>query len=113
MSDSSKRRLKCSSCGARKAQIYGVSIGRYFIIHCPSCNRQIQSKACYDLDMKNIKKVKAELIESWHQIKVCRHPEHKPPSHIVLEPGCYEHECPWCGLKQIINVPMRPMLWEA
>ena len=29
----------------------------------------------------------------------CRHPEHNPPTHIVLEPGEYEHTCPGCGEK--------------
>jgi hypothetical protein len=28
---------------------------------------------------------------------VCRHPNHKPPSMIVLSPGTYEHTCPGCG----------------
>lgn len=32
----------------------------------------------------------------------CQHPEHKPPSMLVLEPGAYEHECPGCHAKQII-----------
>ena len=27
----------------------------------------------------------------------CRHPEHDPPSMIVLPPGKYEHTCPGCG----------------
>lgn len=29
--------------------------------------------------------------------KACRHPEHNPPSHIVLETGIYEYTCPGCG----------------
>jgi hypothetical protein len=29
----------------------------------------------------------------------CRHPEHNPPTRIVLEPGTYEHTCPGCGYK--------------
>lgn len=27
----------------------------------------------------------------------CLHPEHNPPSMIVLSPGVYEHTCPGCG----------------
>lgn len=27
----------------------------------------------------------------------CFHPEHNPPTMIVLEPGVYEHTCPNCG----------------
>ena len=27
----------------------------------------------------------------------CMHPGHGPPSHIVLEPGTYQHTCPGCG----------------
>lgn len=37
--------------------------------------------------------------------KPCLHPEHNPPSHIVLEPGTYEHTCPGCGYKTIFEVP--------
>jgi hypothetical protein len=29
--------------------------------------------------------------------KICRHPEHNPPTMIVLSPGVYEHTCPGCG----------------
>jgi hypothetical protein len=28
--------------------------------------------------------------------KFCNHPEHNPPSMIVLPPGVYEHTCPGC-----------------
>ena len=38
--------------------------------------------------------------------KVCFHPEHNPPSHIVLQPGTYKHTCPGCGEKIVIEVPM-------
>jgi hypothetical protein len=34
----------------------------------------------------------------------CRHPEHQPPSHMVLGPGVYEHECPSCGKKSTFVV---------
>jgi hypothetical protein len=27
----------------------------------------------------------------------CIHPEHNPPSNIVLQPGIYEYTCPGCG----------------
>jgi hypothetical protein len=37
----------------------------------------------------------------------CRHPEHNPPTMIVLEPGLYEHECPSCGRKVQFTVPLR------
>lgn len=36
--------------------------------------------------------------------KRCRHPEHDPPGHIVLEDGIYEHECPACGATQTFDV---------
>lgn len=29
--------------------------------------------------------------------KPCYHPEHNPPTMIVLEPGVYRHTCPQCG----------------
>ena len=31
--------------------------------------------------------------------RLCSHPEHHPPSHMVYEPGTYEHTCPSCGQK--------------
>jgi len=34
----------------------------------------------------------------------CLHPEHDPPSHMVLEPGIYEHTCPNCGRKMTFTV---------
>lgn len=36
--------------------------------------------------------------------KTCRDSEHNPPSHIVLENGIYEHECPGCGYKRTFTV---------
>ena len=39
-------------------------------------------------------------------IKVCLHPNHNPPGHIVLSPGTYEYTCPGCGATQIVNVPL-------
>jgi hypothetical protein len=34
----------------------------------------------------------------------CFDPEHNPPSHIVLEPGTWEHTCPGCGKKTVFRV---------
>lgn len=34
----------------------------------------------------------------------CRHPEHNPPSMMVLEPGTYEHTCPGCHKKTVFRV---------
>jgi hypothetical protein len=34
----------------------------------------------------------------------CTHPEHSPPSMIVLEPGTYEHTCPRCGARATFTV---------
>ena len=36
----------------------------------------------------------------------CMHPEHNPPSHIVLQPGEYEWTCPECGRVTYFMVPM-------
>ena len=33
---------------------------------------------------------------SSYQKRYCIHPEHNPPSMIVLQPGVYEHTCPGC-----------------
>jgi hypothetical protein len=38
--------------------------------------------------------------------KPCMHPEHNPPSMIVLSPGTYEHTCPGCGNTVIFTVPL-------
>jgi len=35
----------------------------------------------------------------------CLHPEHRPPMHIVLEPGTHEHVCPACGHRTVLNAP--------
>jgi len=49
--------------------------------------------------------------------KPCLNPEHKPPMHIVLENGVYEHICPGCGHKTIftVNRPMycKPYSWKS
>ena len=37
--------------------------------------------------------------------KVCRHPDHNPPSMIVLKPGVYEHLCPACGKRVVFTIP--------
>jgi ribosomal protein L37AE/L43A len=34
----------------------------------------------------------------------CRHPDHDPPTMMVLSPGVYEHECPSCGRKIVFRV---------
>lgn len=35
----------------------------------------------------------------WNEPAFCQNPDHNFPSHIVLEPGVWEHECPGCGKK--------------
>lgn len=37
----------------------------------------------------------------------CRDPEHEVPSHMVLDNGLYEHECPGCGnkIRFVVNKP--------
>ena len=35
----------------------------------------------------------------------CVHPEHAPPSNIVLAPGTYRHTCPSCGRQRVFTVP--------
>jgi hypothetical protein len=36
---------------------------------------------------------------------ICNDPEHNPPSHMVFEPGIYEHTCPNCGKVTRFTVP--------
>lgn len=38
----------------------------------------------------------------------CYHPEHNPPSMIVLTPGVYEHVCPGCGARVEFRVEYGP-----
>lgn len=40
-----------------------------------------------------------------HNKKLCMHPDHNPPLHMVFQPGDYEHTCPSCGGKIIFTVP--------
>ena len=50
--------------------------------------------------MKNtIKKIKTT------EIKICNNPSHNLPTHILLEPGEYEHKCPGCGKITSVNIP--------
>ena len=41
--------------------------------------------------------------------EACMSPEHNPPSHMVMESGVYEYECPACGKKQTFEVPLVTM----
>jgi hypothetical protein len=34
----------------------------------------------------------------------CHDPSHNPPTHMVYEPGIWEHECPGCGEKRTFTV---------
>lgn len=38
------------------------------------------------------------------KIPLCEDPEHNPPTHMVFEPGVYEHTCPRCGAKRTFTV---------
>lgn len=40
----------------------------------------------------------------------CKHPEHYPPSMVVLEPGSHDWECPGCGDVRRVVVAPRPEL---
>jgi hypothetical protein len=46
--------------------------------------------------------------DKWIKQQPCLHPEHNPPTMIVLEPGTYEHTCPGCGRTITFVVPPRP-----
>jgi hypothetical protein len=37
---------------------------------------------------------KIDDLAPWTDRVICIHPEHNPPSMMVLEPGVYEHTCP-------------------
>lgn len=41
--------------------------------------------------------------------KVCRHPDHMPPSGMYFPPGVYEHTCPGCGKTIRFTVPVVSM----
>lgn len=38
-------------------------------------------------------------------VPVCRDRQHDPPTHMVLLPGTYEHECPSCKRVLTFTVP--------
>lgn len=39
-------------------------------------------------------------------IRLCRHPEHNPPSHLVIPQGkIYRHVCPECGREVVLRPP--------
>ena len=38
--------------------------------------------------------------------KICLHPEHNPPTNIVLKAGDYKHICPGCGNVIIFTIPL-------
>ncbi len=40
----------------------------------------------------------------------CQHPEHEPPTMVVLEPGTWEHTCPSCGAARVFTVYQTPGL---
>lgn len=44
------------------------------------------------------------------EVKICRNPEHNPPTMVVLPEGQYEHTCPSCGNVQNFTVGPKPML---
>jgi hypothetical protein len=43
--------------------------------------------------------------KTWVNERPCMHPEHNPPSHIVLQPGLHVWVCPGCGQETSIAVP--------
>lgn len=43
-----------------------------------------------------------------YELKPCLHPEHTPPTHVVLEPGRWEHRCPGCSRTMEFRVPPKP-----
>jgi len=71
MSDSSRRRIKCP-CGKRQARLGGCYFGGYLYIHCPACNRKIQSEPIRGLlwpkanQDKLIIQERDKLLAAWH-----------------------------------------------
>jgi len=51
-------------------------------------------------------------IKDFSRKAICRHPDHNPPMHVVLEPGIYEHTCSGCGATQVFVVPLGP-IWQS
>ena len=49
--------------------------------------------------------------EQWNPPKACRHPEHNPPTMIVLQPGTYEWSCPACGHTVRVTVHQSSWYW--
>jgi len=73
------------------------------------------------------RKIRDLPLEHWYTPwPPCQHPEHNPPSHMVFEPGVYEHTCPgcgrqlefvvhgtWCSNQQGMNLAERPSPYDA
>ena len=49
-------------------------------------------------------------IGGYTEEKICRNPEHNPPSMVVLPEGHYEHTCPSCGNVQNFTVGPKPTM---
>lgn len=45
-----------------------------------------------------------KIADAWKPSPPCPHPEHEPPSMVLLQPGTYEHECPVCHAKYVFTV---------
>ncbi len=54
--------------------------------------------------METYKKSGLKKIRELDKQRICKHPEHNPPGHIVLPPGVYEHTCPACGIRIVFTV---------
>lgn len=37
-------------------------------------------------------------------VRVCRHPDHNPPTMRLFKPGTYQHTCAGCGKKIVFHV---------
>lgn len=50
---------------------------------------------------------------TYTQSTPCIHPEHRPPSHIVLSLGTYKYMCPACGCVTLFNILYGSSFQEA
>lgn len=56
----------------------------------------------------SFRKVPDPLDKIWEsKERSCKHPDHEPPTMIVLQPGTYEWTCPACGAVRTVRVPAK------
>ena len=66
MSDSSRRRIKCTICGNRTVRFW--SYFNNLLLHCKECNLELHSGPIpWEINKKEIPKIKQKMLKQWEQ----------------------------------------------